>query len=75
MASEAHLLRTTPQQRWRREVKAHEDALDAVICAWVGVCALEDRATPFGDENSAIWIPSAQGRASSVAILDLHPDD
>jgi hypothetical protein len=26
------------------EVKAHEDALDAVICAWVGVCALEDLA-------------------------------
>lgn len=24
------------------EVKAHEDALDAIICAWVGVCALEN---------------------------------
>jgi hypothetical protein len=38
--------------------KAYEDALDAVICAWVAVCALEGRAIPFGDEDSAIWIPS-----------------
>jgi predicted RNase H-like nuclease len=28
------------------DVKAYEDALDAVICAWVAI---------FGDENSAIW--------------------
>ena len=39
------------------KMKAYEDALDAIICAWVAVCALEERATPFGDENSAIWIP------------------
>jgi predicted RNase H-like nuclease len=39
------------------EVKAYEDALDAVICAWVAVCALEGRARPFGDDQSAIWIP------------------
>jgi predicted RNase H-like nuclease len=41
-------------------VKAYEDALDAIICAWVAVCALEGRATPFGDEHSAIWIPNPQ---------------
>ena len=40
------------------EVKAYEDALDAIICAWVAICALEGRAKPFGDENSAIWIPT-----------------
>jgi predicted RNase H-like nuclease len=40
------------------EVKAYEDALDAVICAWVAVCALEGRARAFGDDQSAIWIPS-----------------
>jgi len=39
------------------EIKAYEDTLDAIVCAWVGVYALEDRAVPFGDENSAIWIP------------------
>ena len=40
------------------EVKAYEDALDAIICVWVGVCALEGIAVPFGDEHSAIWIPT-----------------
>lgn len=40
------------------EIKAYEDALDAVICAWVAICALGGRASPFGDENSAIWIPN-----------------
>jgi predicted RNase H-like nuclease len=40
------------------ELKAFEDALDAVVCAWVGIMALEGKAVPFGDETSAIWIPS-----------------
>ena len=40
-----------------RAMKAHEDMLDAVVCAWVGICALEGRAIPFGDAESAIWIP------------------
>ncbi len=42
------------------ELKAFEDALDAVVCAWVGICALEDRAMPYGDDVSAIWIPVAK---------------
>ena len=41
----------------KAEAKACEDMLDAIICAWVAVCALEGRARPLGDENSAIWIP------------------
>jgi predicted RNase H-like nuclease len=40
------------------ELKAFEDKLDAVVCAWVAICALEQRATPFGDEDAAIWIPT-----------------
>ena len=39
------------------ELKAFEDALDAVVCAWVGICVLESRAMPYGDDNCAIWIP------------------
>jgi len=38
--------------------KACEDALDAVVCAWVAVTALEGQAKPFGDADSAIWVPS-----------------
>jgi predicted RNase H-like nuclease len=44
------------------EVKAYEDALDAVICAWVAICALEERARPFGDADSAIWIPISEAQ-------------
>lgn len=40
------------------EMKATEDALDAVVCAWVAIQALEGRAIPYGDADSAIWIPS-----------------
>jgi predicted RNase H-like nuclease len=40
------------------ELKAYEDSLDAVVCAWVGVCALEGLAEALGDSDSAIWIPA-----------------
>lgn len=39
------------------ELKAFEDALDAVVCAWVGACALTGRARAYGDDASAIWVP------------------
>jgi predicted RNase H-like nuclease len=40
-------------------LKSYEDALDAVVCAWVGICVLEDRARAFGDEVSAVWVPAS----------------
>lgn len=40
------------------ELKAFEDRLDAVVCYWVAICALERRAVAFGDDASAIWIPA-----------------
>lgn len=48
----------------RHAVKAHEDALDALVCAWVGAEYLAGRADAYGDETAAIWVPkaaSAQG--------------
>lgn len=41
-----------------RALKTFEDMLDAIVCAWAGICVLEGRAQPFGDADSAIWIPS-----------------
>jgi predicted RNase H-like nuclease len=38
-------------------LKRFEDALDALVCAWVGIMFIEGKATPFGDEESAIWVP------------------
>ena len=39
-------------------LKRYEDALDALVCAWVGTRYLEGCADPFGDQDAAIWVPS-----------------
>jgi predicted RNase H-like nuclease len=39
-------------------LKAYEDTLDAIVCVWIAICVLDGRATPFGDQDSAIWIPN-----------------
>lgn len=38
-------------------LKRYEDALDALISAWVGVEYLNGRATPHGDSTAAVWVP------------------
>jgi predicted RNase H-like nuclease len=38
-------------------LKPLEDTIDAIVCAWVGSAILAGAAEPFGDEDSAIWIP------------------
>jgi len=48
------------EQGWRRRrklLKGVEDALDAAVCAYVGMEFLRGRVTPYGDEEAAIWIP------------------
>lgn len=40
-------------------LKRFEDALDALVCAWVGIRYLERQASAFGDETAAIWVPQA----------------
>ena len=40
-------------------LKRYEDALDAVVCAWVGCCYINEQAEAYGDHNAAIWIPKA----------------
>ncbi|MGP7796797.1 DUF429 domain-containing protein [Sphingomonas sp. CLY1604] len=39
------------------ESKAHEDMLDAIVCAWIGTEALAGAADAHGDAESAIWVP------------------
>lgn len=43
-------------------LKAYEDMLDAIACAWIAICALNGQATPFGDSKSAIWVPAKAGK-------------
>ncbi len=38
-------------------LKRFEDALDAVICSWVGIQYLQGHCTPYGDPTAAIWTP------------------
>jgi predicted RNase H-like nuclease len=38
-------------------LKRFEDALDALVGAWVGIKYLEGDCTAYGDETAAIWIP------------------
>jgi len=39
------------------DLKAYEDRLDAVVCAYAAIAALEGRARAYGDADSAIWVP------------------
>lgn len=46
-------------------LKRYEDALDAVVCAWIGTMYAGGKAVPYGDDTSAIWIPVAGAAATS----------
>jgi len=39
-------------------LKRYEDAVDALVCARVGICYLEGSADAYGDETAAIWCPT-----------------
>lgn len=40
-------------------LKPFEDAIDALVCCWVGCEYLAGRCHPFGDETAAVWCPRA----------------
>jgi len=46
----------------RTGLKAFEDTLDALVCAWVGARYLEGHARAFGDDDAAIWVPTQSRR-------------
>lgn len=48
-----------PEGRTFTSLKPYEDALDALVCAWVGVSYLENEIEPFGDADAVIWIPTS----------------
>jgi predicted RNase H-like nuclease len=54
----ATALRIPEMDAPRSKLKAYEDSLDAVICAWVATCALDGCIDQYGDEQSTIWIPT-----------------
>lgn len=50
---------TLPGPRPFARLKRYEDALDALVCAWVGIEYLSGRTRAFGDGAAAIWTPVA----------------
>jgi predicted RNase H-like nuclease len=58
-------------------LKGYEDALDAIVCAWIGCEFLAGRCVAYGDEDSAIWLPKPlslknQTKTNSPRILKKH---
>lgn len=41
-------------------LKKIEDAVDALVCCWVGICWLEDEVRAYGDDEATIWLPAAK---------------
>jgi predicted RNase H-like nuclease len=39
------------------QMKRFEDALDAIVCAWIGTRYVEGQCLAYGDETAAIWVP------------------
>jgi len=58
---------TKPEKLLR--LKLFEDSLDALVCAWVGVCHLNSKTKSYGDEKAAIWIPTDE---TSVTTKFIH---
>ena len=46
-----------PRSAGPTELKTFEDAVDGVVCAWIGTRYLEGQCISYGDETSAIWVP------------------
>jgi predicted RNase H-like nuclease len=40
------------------QMKAFEDAIDALVSAWAGTTYLEGAGKMFGDSNAGIWVPT-----------------
>ena len=45
-------------------MKRYEDAIDALVCAWVGIEYLTGNVSAFGDDDAAIWTPSVEAASS-----------
>jgi predicted RNase H-like nuclease len=58
-------------------LKPFEDAIDALVSAWAGLCYATDQAQAFGDETASIWVPDETtalppDRAGPVVLDEAH---
>jgi predicted RNase H-like nuclease len=57
IADVAEHLPAPPRRGTLAELKRHEDAFDALLCAWTGIEYLARRVRPHGDAAGAVWAP------------------
>jgi len=50
-------LRGIPENSSTRQLKAVEDMIDALVCAWVGIKYSLGEAEAYGDSSASIWVP------------------
>lgn len=55
-------LPSNPSEHAFNYLKRFEDALDAIVCAWMGSQFLAGVAVPLGNETAAIWVPHSAMR-------------
>lgn len=55
-------------------LKRIEDVVDALICCWVGICWLEGRAHPYGDDEAVIWLPRRGPRSTGDPLAEASHD-
>lgn len=48
------------------DLKRYEDAIDALICAWIAITYVEGHCTAFGDELAAIWLPDTEAPVTAT---------
>lgn len=64
-------LKLPPETAGPTELKRFEDALDGIVCAWIGAQYLEGNCQSYGDETAAIWVPTC-GREDSLQSCASH---
>jgi predicted RNase H-like nuclease len=56
-----------------KELKATEDMLDAIVCCVCAIRALNGAVEPFGDSQSAIWVPKPDPVIQERTLLPSSP--
>jgi predicted RNase H-like nuclease len=54
-------------------LKRYEDAIDALVCAWVGICFIENSIQAFGDVTAAIWVPTRLDESLALPAYSHFP--
>lgn len=52
----------------KAQLKHLEDSLDAVVCCWIGYQFWRGHALAYGNEQSAIWLPTPDFRSKKLAM-------